>query len=1096
MQEKTSPYPNFIVDKPVGKDCFDGHSQEYLAHSIYNYVRMTDATTKTTQVAGQKKNISLPRIIGLEGGWGSGKSNVVSMVEMELAKDGYYTFTYDAWGHQEDLQRRSILETMTGQLIKDEVLQGEVEIPMRNGKKNKAKWTDQLSLLLSNKTTTIRRSVPHLSGAAVCGICLVAAFTVLTVISGILLDNVCCFPVWAAIILDLIPIFIGLCVSVYFRYKDGDWNRTLSIISQQEDDTIDEEYTSSEEPSVAEFKNWMRAISDYLGGDSKRKYRKLVIVFDNMDRLPSEKVMQLWSSIYSFFAGGEFENVWTLIPYDYKHLCEAIYGCEDNDDKDAKDAERIKQFISKTFPISYHVPQPVITDYEKLFYTYFDLAFGKEEHDREHICQVFMHLNPHANPRTVIRFVNELVALRNQWSDATKYRLQNLALYALKKDYIHYEGDSEDAQLLSKGLFDKIGAFYPEQEKVRIELCQYAYGLEDEKLAKELPLRNELKRIIEAGGTLDEYAGQDNFLSVLEDVLNDVDVATVDNAVKSMASLDGTQLTDERKNHIQSKWDLLANVKRECRYDKHQYDETLTILINHATEKRVNELAKAYAKTMQGIVVTDGSAYFKTQNRLQQALKEAKVKFDDAEWYKVILCNADQFVMYICEAKKEYKHYGLTCDIKELNEYLLNGAMSGNSLVTTVVDYINDDDGYDLSELRNGLSKTISEDSIKQNISVAAYVHRVLDKGKGVLSVRFSKETVAGYLNVVPAPWDEEQPVGQEDVIAMSLADGKDINNIDDRMIPRVCECMDRYLDYTEVLKHTGKEGSAFRKLNLYCIKHEKGILLNMIYTARHLHEIEAALGIDIGVMLKQFNRWPAVEWGELNVNNGYVKEVKSYVHSSLLSAYRDNPGNFSNSIISLGVAALSLQEKGYLVKQQVQGGRITVLIVDDYWREFVKVYLGTKYLENADEKLTGEAVTILQWLYDRNELREQELLDTILKYSNEARLRSYLHTMMNENFVKTDITKEKFLYFGKLLPMLGADMDANTARGLITHFIKPIYNDAGCAAIINKYNDFYLSIIRIDITIAAAIVKDMLGKEEYSAVAEDLRKMTGQEED
>lgn len=1092
MQE-TTQYLRFVADKPVGKDCFEGHSQENLAHSICNYVRMTDATIKTNQNAGQQKIISLPRIIGLEGGWGSGKSNVVSMVEKELAKEEYYTFTYDAWGHQEDLQRRSILETMTGQLIKDEVLQGEVEIPMRNGKKNKAKWTDQLSMLLSNKTTTIRRSVPHLSGAAVWGICLVAAFAVLTVISGLLLDKVCRFPVWAAIILDLIPIFIGLCVSVYFRCEDGNWDRTLSIISQQEDDTIDEEYTSSMEPSVAEFKNWMRAISDYLGGDSKRKYRKLVIVFDNMDRLPSEKVMQLWSSIYSFFAGGEFENVWTLIPYDYKHLCEAIYGSEDNNDKDAKDAERIKQFISKTFPISYHVPQPVITDYKKLFYTYFDLAFGKEEHDREHICQVFMHLNPQPNPRTVIQFVNELVAMRLQWCDA-KYRLQNQALYVLKKDYIHYEGDSLDSQLLSEGLFNKITAFYPNQEKVRTELCQYAYGLENEKLAGELPLRNELKRLVESGEKLNEYVARDNFISVLEEVLNDVDQATLDGAVKSMASLDGMELSLENKERIQKKWDMLANMKCGSRYDKHEYDNTLTTLIGHATEKRVNELSRLYVKAMQEVKVTDGSAYFKTQNRLQQALKDAKVKFDDAEWYKVITCSADQFVMYICEAKEEYKHYGLTCEIKELNEYLLNGAMSGNSLVTTVVDYINDDEEYDLSELRNGLSKTISEDSIKQNITVGAYVHRVLDKGKGVLSVRFSKETVAGYLNVVPAPWEEEQPVGQEDVIAMSLADGKDINDIDDLMISRVCECMDRYLDYTEVLKHTGKEGSAFRKLNLYCIEHEKGLNLDTIYTAKHLYEIKVALGLDIAVMLKQFNRWPAVKWGDLNADNEYVKEVKSYVQSPLLSAYRDNPGNFSDSIILLGVAALSLQEKGFLAKQQVQGGRMTALIVDDYWKEFVKTYLGTKYLEKADEKLTGEAVTILQWLYDRNELREPELLDTILEYSNETRLRSYLHTMMNDNFVKADITKEKFLYFGKLLPMLGADMDANTARGLITHFIKPIYNDTGCAAIIKKYNGFYLSIIRIDTTIAAAIVKDMASKEEYSAIAEDLKKMTEQE--
>lgn len=107
----------------------------------------------------------MPRILGIEGSWGSGKSNVVNMIERELSKEGYFTFTYDAWGHQEDLQRRSILETLATNLINNKVLQGDVEIQMRNGKKHKASWKDQLSLLLSNKTTTIRKSTPRLTTA-------------------------------------------------------------------------------------------------------------------------------------------------------------------------------------------------------------------------------------------------------------------------------------------------------------------------------------------------------------------------------------------------------------------------------------------------------------------------------------------------------------------------------------------------------------------------------------------------------------------------------------------------------------------------------------------------------------------------------------------------------------------------------------------------------------------------------------------------------------------------------------------------------------------------------------------------------------------
>ena len=97
---------------------------------------------------------------------------------------------------------------------------------------------------------------------------------------------------------------------------------------------------------------------------------------------------------------------------------------------------------------------------------------------------------------------------------------------------------------------------------------------------------------------------------------------------------------------------------------------------------------------------------------------------------------------------------------------------------------------------------------------------------------------------------------------------------------------------------------------------------------------------------------------------------------------------------------------------------------------------------------------------------------------------------MMNDHLSKQDINKEKFLYYGKLLPKLGADMDANTARGLITHFIKPICKDAGCAAIIIEHKDFYLSVMRKDATIAASITKEMAELGEYASIDKELRDM------
>ena len=78
--------------------------------------------------------------------------------------------------------------------------------------------------------------------------------------------------------------------------------------------------------------------------------------------------------------------------------------------------------------------------------------------------------------------------------------------------------------------------------------------------------------------------------------------------------------------------------------------------------------------------------------------------------------------------------------------------------------------------------------------------------------------------------------------------------------------------------------------------------------------------------------------------------------------------------MIKLGVETIECQKTGFLVSaRQVQQNYsiVTKLVVDSYWKEFVETYLGTEYMPQAVALLTNEAVTMLQWLYDHNEVTE-----------------------------------------------------------------------------------------------------------------------------
>ena len=243
---------------------------------------------------------TLPRIIGIEGIWGSGKSNVVKMLERELSDD-YYFFEYDAWGHQEDLQRRSILELLTSKLIDDGILSGNATIKVKGGGTKTVSWSEKLKYLLARKTETVTEKYPLISNG------MVAAFlvAVLTPIFTFIAYAVKPTPTtwWfslLSIIIAALPVLIALCVWKWAYSKDHKygWSYMLAIYQDKVEKDVCYETLSEDEPTVYEFKTWMQDISDFI---KEKGQRKLVLVFDNMDRLPAEKVKELWSSIHTFF---------------------------------------------------------------------------------------------------------------------------------------------------------------------------------------------------------------------------------------------------------------------------------------------------------------------------------------------------------------------------------------------------------------------------------------------------------------------------------------------------------------------------------------------------------------------------------------------------------------------------------------------------------------------------------------------------------------------------------------------------------------------------------------------------------------------------
>lgn len=1056
-------FPRFIVDKPQGEDVFEGQSQTKLAKNISDYILSADK-----EEAEKDDQTCIPRIIGIEGSWGSGKSNVVRKIENQLPQS-YYTFTYDSWGHQEDLQRRSILETLVNKLINDKVLYGEVSIKMRNGKSHTDKWYNQLALLLSNKTITTTRSIPKLSGPAIWGIIIIGLYAILNSFLGLLPSIYPKLEICLGLVLlfEAFPFFLGLGIACYYHCcKKRAWDEVFTLLTRKGDDRIDEQFTSSEEPSVTEFKNWLQVISNQLEEKESPK-KKVIIVFDNMDRLPSDKVIQLWSLIHTFFAGSDFKNIWAIIPFDYIHLCEAVLS------EDKENTIKFKQFINKTFPIVFTVPQPVITDYRKLFKTFFEKAFGKGEHDEEHICQVFMCLEESPNPRTVICFINELVALRLQWPNK-KFRLQNLALYVLRKGYIlHNKEKSLEEKLLSNELFDKVNSFYPQTDNVRVQLCQFAYGIEDEKLAGELPLRNVLLSLINNGNSISEYAESPHFVPVLESILTSRSI-TKDNhadAVKSFNSLDTSNFNEEEQERLNKKWDALANMKSEIDFTEIENDETIHTLIQKVSENCAKRLLKSYCSKISKCSLTNGADYYIVLNNLQEAIGNTYKEIDIIGMLQERKVTPKIFEEYVNAAGENYPIFKVSTDNQLLNEYVLDNTLKGLDSTIFMFQLVLKDPQYNFSVLRNKLSERIEHwPNDDDNLRLPALVNRLLHDGDGMLETHFNASIINSKASAIcSAPWDEFLKQGNEDIVAMHIANGYDIPNFEDKMTPKVSRIIERYIDYDTLIKRLGNSNTALYKINLYMIEHRIGKKHNLKYVAQNIQNIKNTLNITFEVLFKQFNRW-SFEWDENDISS-----YRSYVHEPLFEDYKRNPGNFTDGLITLAVKVMEKQSEGFLTS-------------DSYWISFVKVFLGTQYLPSTNEQLTEELKQQLDYVISYNYIRDEELLNCLLCNSPDTAIFiSYLNDKMSAYFAQNDVTSAKFQVFGKLLPKLERSITADTCIGLIEHFIKPIYRETKCAEIITSNPDFYLYVFEVGTTVAQAILKEMLASEMYEPIHKEI---------
>lgn len=641
---------NYISKAPCGKDLFIGKAHQKTAKQI------------AQRIFNAKKSL----MIGIEGSWGSGKSNLITMIEMELKElhkkeEGKAAkaifFNYDVWGHQNDMLRRSILEELTNKVIQS----SQTLSPQK-----RKEWKQQLKDLMSQKRETSTKTIPKISMGVLVFALMTAATPTFSELGKIGPEKWA--PCWN-IFVPALPLLLGL-IYVVIRYIRSEirtpkafLNELLAIYQERTKEETTHEVVFSEEPSSSQFRDWMKELDKSL-------QTHLILVFDNMDRLPASKVQEFWAAIHSFFSEEKYEHIRVIIPFDRKHIISAFRG-EDGDDKRCYGND----FIDKTFDVVYRVAPPTLSNWKGYLSNQWKEAFGGGLSPEHSITQIYDLLTESKTPREIIAFINDCVTTSETCSASIPD--EYIALFIIGK---HKINESPQKELLELSFLEPLAYKY-RNEKTQKYLSALYYQLPPEEVLDTV-YTDQLRRELEKGETtlLKSLVGQPILPSLLENAI--VAVTNIENTALAFAQVEAEakEKEEQDKSIPINFWEQLLMKAPEEKEDcpkKYQIE-----LLKHTSE----ESAKRYLRDVitsiyslsYGYIsksgapdpkIFDAPKFHNKITQLQEGIEEHPY-LNPIEFLHETTTTAELFVKFVQQAQGSFKDYKISCSMEDVDEYL------------------------------------------------------------------------------------------------------------------------------------------------------------------------------------------------------------------------------------------------------------------------------------------------------------------------------------------------------------------------------------------------------------------------------------------
>ncbi len=454
-----------ISDAPASSDAFGSHQR--IATALAELIR--------AERGG--------KAIGLEGGWGSGKSTVVKLLRGETDRDENLTLlVFDAWAHEGDPLRRTFLETLISAFVDADWI-------------SEKEWADRRDHLSRRKKVSETVTTPRLTPFA--KYLLTSTFLVpigFALMNSGLRDPVYLIPgpgrtfAWQFLIgllFTLAPLFVLL----WARLRNAS-TEAWAVLVKGSTTTTRTEAIETPEPTSVEFQSiFVDLMQAALGSDTDRR---TVLVVDNLDRVAPHDALSIWSSLRTFLQLSEHHcpawiaRFWIVVPYDpqgIQHLWADTIASK----------EVASSFLSKTFQLRLSVPPLLVSNWRTYLNEQLHEALPDHNQDDFHaVYRLYASLLEPMNsptPRNLKLYVNDIGGLHRQWQD--QLPLSDLAYYVL----LRHRGDDvekvlRNAELPTPEVQDLVS---PE---IRDNLAALAFNT-SVSVARQLILGDKLTHILE-----------------------------------------------------------------------------------------------------------------------------------------------------------------------------------------------------------------------------------------------------------------------------------------------------------------------------------------------------------------------------------------------------------------------------------------------------------------------------------------------------------------------------------------------------------------------------------------------------------------------